>query len=219
MDLNTDFIKEVVILSFSIRIKELRREKHISQEELGKRFDVTKQTVSNWENGISMPSYETLIGLADLFSVDMNFLLAYQPHRAGKIRETEKAFQIPIYDLSEFKLELDASLATRYEPMPESYINNGEYVVVTMNDDSMIGERIFKGSKLVVKKQQIFSSGDIVLVLHEEDSQEKFLVRKIKMVSEKIILFPAHYEYLQEDYSKKKMTIYGIVKYIGLREI
>ena len=202
-----------------MRIKNLRKDKHISQEELGKRFDVTKQTVSNWENGISTPNYETLVGLAYLFFVDINFLLDYRAQQAGKFRETEKAFQIPMYDLHKLDLELGSYGTTQFESVPESYVNDGEYVIIKMNDDSMIGERIFQGSKLVVKKQRTFVSGDIVLIRHHEEFHKNFSIRKIKNILDRMILIPGNYEYLQEDYSDKKMSIYGIVKYIGLHEI
>lgn len=206
-------------MNFGIKIKYLRKEKKISQEELGRRFEVTKQTVSNWENGVSTPSYETLIGLAELFSVDINFLLDYKPKYSRRVGESEKASSIPVYDLQNFKSEIEDSMIIHHEPVPESYINDGDYMVIKMNDDSMIGERIFRGSKLIVKKQKIFTSGDIVLVRHYEDFEEKFMIRKIKAVTDKIVLFPANYEYLQEDYTDKKMSIYGVIKYIGFQEI
>ena len=57
------------------------------------------------------------------------------------------------------------------------------------------------------------------MIRHHEEFHKNFSIRKIKNILDRMILIPGNYEYLQEDYSGKKMSIYGIVKYIGLHEI
>ena len=42
------------------RIKELRKQNHLTQSELGSKLGVIKQTVSSWENGVSSPNNDTL---------------------------------------------------------------------------------------------------------------------------------------------------------------
>ena len=49
-----------------------------SQVELAKRLGVTKQTVSNWENGNIQPSIEMLLRLAKLFCVSTDYLLGLE---------------------------------------------------------------------------------------------------------------------------------------------
>ena len=56
-------------------IARLRREKGITQEELGRRLGVSNKTVSRWENGNYMPDIETLRLLAAEFSVSIEELL------------------------------------------------------------------------------------------------------------------------------------------------
>lgn len=56
-------------------IARLRREKEITQEELGRRLGVSNKTVSRWENGNYMPDIETLRLLAAEFSVSIEELL------------------------------------------------------------------------------------------------------------------------------------------------
>ena len=57
------------------RIKQLRLERGINQKELGDAVGVSKQSVSNWENGNIMPSVDLLIRLADIFGVSTDYLL------------------------------------------------------------------------------------------------------------------------------------------------
>ena len=57
------------------RIKELRKEFGLSQVELAMRMEVTKQTISNWENENIQPSVDMLVGLANVFNVTTDYLL------------------------------------------------------------------------------------------------------------------------------------------------
>ena len=57
------------------RIKELRKEFGLSQVELAIRMEVTKQTISNWENENIQPSVDMLVGLANVFNVTTDYLL------------------------------------------------------------------------------------------------------------------------------------------------
>ena len=57
------------------RIKELRKEFGLSQVELAARMEVTKQTISNWENENIQPSVDMLVGLANVFNVTTDYLL------------------------------------------------------------------------------------------------------------------------------------------------
>lgn len=60
---------------FYERIKELRKSLGINQVEFGKRLHVTKQCVSNWENGNIQPSIDMLIKISKTFSVSADYLL------------------------------------------------------------------------------------------------------------------------------------------------
>jgi len=56
-------------------ILELRNKKGLSQEELAEKVFVTRQAVSRWENGETVPNTETLKILSKLFDVSINTLL------------------------------------------------------------------------------------------------------------------------------------------------
>ena len=57
------------------RIRELRKEFGLSQVDLAQRMEVTKQTISNWENENIQPSIDMLVGLANVFNVTTDYLL------------------------------------------------------------------------------------------------------------------------------------------------
>ena len=57
------------------RIKKLRTERGLSQVDLAKELNVSKQSVSNWENDSIQPSIEVLVKIAHFFSVSTDYLL------------------------------------------------------------------------------------------------------------------------------------------------
>ncbi len=56
-------------------LKELRKEKGMTQEQLAEQFNISRRTVSRWETGSNMPDLSLLIELADLYDVDLRELL------------------------------------------------------------------------------------------------------------------------------------------------
>lgn len=57
------------------RIKELREQKHLTQEELAKKINVTKLTISNWENGKHKIKSDELKEIAKVFGVTIDYLV------------------------------------------------------------------------------------------------------------------------------------------------
>ena len=56
-------------------IKNLRKAKGLSQEELSVKLNVVRQTVSKWEKGLSVPDSNMLISLADELDTSVSILL------------------------------------------------------------------------------------------------------------------------------------------------
>ena len=56
-------------------LKELRKEKELTQEQLAETLNVSRRTVSRWETGSNMPDLDLLVEMADLYQVDLRELL------------------------------------------------------------------------------------------------------------------------------------------------
>ena len=56
-------------------LKELRKEKGITQEQLAEQFSVSNRTISRWENGNNMPDLDILIEISDYYEVDLREIL------------------------------------------------------------------------------------------------------------------------------------------------
>ncbi|MBE5731631.1 MAG: helix-turn-helix transcriptional regulator [Clostridiales bacterium] len=59
---------------FAERLKELRVEKQVGQVELATAINVSKGTISLWENELREPKLSNLIALATFFNVTIDFL-------------------------------------------------------------------------------------------------------------------------------------------------
>ncbi len=78
-------------MNFAENLIKLRRSRNWSQEELGNRLGVTRQTVSKWELGQSTPELEKLVELSRLFQISLDALVgtaAVEP--AADAPEAEK---------------------------------------------------------------------------------------------------------------------------------
>ena len=57
------------------KIVKIRKDNKMSQEELAEALNVTRQTISNWENSKNYPDIETLILISDKFNISLDILL------------------------------------------------------------------------------------------------------------------------------------------------
>ncbi len=57
------------------KIRKIRKENKMNQDDLAEVLNVTRQTISNWENGKNYPDIETLIKISDKFNISLDILL------------------------------------------------------------------------------------------------------------------------------------------------
>ncbi len=69
---------------FAMRLKELRKSRKMSMQDLAKLIGMSKSSVNMYERGEREPGLETLEAIADLFNVDLDYLLGKNdiPNRA-----------------------------------------------------------------------------------------------------------------------------------------
>ncbi len=83
-------------MDFGINLKKLRKAKNLTQESLAECLNVSPQTISKWENGLSMPDVSLLPVLADYFQVSVDSLLM---HDVSTRQEEMKALAQEIHAL------------------------------------------------------------------------------------------------------------------------
>lgn len=87
-----------------MRIKELRKEKNISQSKLAEEINLSNGAIGNYEQGLREPDISTLIALADYFGVSIDYLVEHSP--AGSSDNPFTADELEL--ISEYR-KLDSS--------------------------------------------------------------------------------------------------------------
>ena len=83
---------------FAKKLKRLRFEKDITQDNLAKVIGVAQQTVGSWEKGKSAPSYEILGKIADYFNVTADYLLGRENANKNSSLSDEQELLLKDFD-------------------------------------------------------------------------------------------------------------------------
>ena len=88
------------IFDFGLRLRELREKKRLSQQQLADWLGLTRSSISNYENNTQTPPADTLVRLADIYGVSVDYLLGVKNDRKrvlvieGLTPSQEKALEI-----------------------------------------------------------------------------------------------------------------------------
>ena len=95
-------------MSLPDNLKRIRRERHISQEELAEELNVSRQAISKWEQGICLPETKMLLRISEKLNVSLDDLMSDSLHSpeeaevfpremtAAELRQTKKKRRILI---------------------------------------------------------------------------------------------------------------------------
>lgn len=61
-------------MTFGEQLEKLRKEKHMTQEEMGEKFGICASTLSNYERGVHQPDLEFIDKVADYFHVSIDYM-------------------------------------------------------------------------------------------------------------------------------------------------
>ena len=88
------------------RIKQLRKEKGMTQTDLAMTLNVTKGTVSTWETNSRVPGFETLNALSDLFERRLDYIMGRSDDATPTTQnEDDLALSQVEADLTEYALK------------------------------------------------------------------------------------------------------------------
>lgn len=86
-------------------LKELRKEKGLTQEQFAEQFNVSRRSVSRWEIGNNMPDLDTLIEVADYYEIDLRELLDGE-RKSEKMNEELKETVLKVAEYSSNEKEV-----------------------------------------------------------------------------------------------------------------
>ena len=116
---------------FNEKLKMLRKEKNLTQEELAEKLNVSRQAITKWESGDGTPDIENLKQVSVLFNTSIDELVKEEKKITTKIEE--KYTYIEELEIEHTK-HFDIHISKIYEL---NIIPNDEVVVV--RDDTVVG--------------------------------------------------------------------------------
>ncbi len=88
-------------------IKTIRKSKGLSQEELAIKLNVVRQTISKWEQGLSVPDAEMLVSISDVFETPVSALLGenISESKTDNLKAISEKLEIINFQLSQRRNE------------------------------------------------------------------------------------------------------------------
>ena len=107
-------------MSFSENLKQIRREHHLSQEELAELLGVSRQAVSKWELGQGYPEVEKLLLLSSELNISLDALMSVEFNRDTVVRNENSSGLIVIIS------PYENVIATCYKVMASGKMRGGK---------------------------------------------------------------------------------------------
>ena len=177
-------------------IKRKRKEKGLTQEELGKLTGVNKGAISKWEAGrVQNIKRSKLLQLAKILDVSPNELL-------DDYEEKKKVLRIPVLGRIPAGVPIEEiEDVIGYEDISEKLAESGEYFALKVQGDSM-EPRIHDGDVLIVRCQCEANSGDVVIASIDG---ENGTCKRLKKTEDGLMLLSYNPEYDPFVFSKKEV--------------
>lgn len=112
-------------MDFQERLYRLRRERGMSQEELGHALGVSRQAVQKWEAGTSRPDLDNLTALAQCFSVSLDYLVLGEESQSDALPDGHAGTAVKAVYVADLHYEYK-SRATLFG-LPLVHVNVGRY--------------------------------------------------------------------------------------------
>ena len=97
-------------------LRELRKGKGLTQEQLAEQFNISRRSVSRWETGSNMPDVGLLIEIADFFEVDIREIIDGQRKSENMDKEKETLKKVADEGLFPRHEEQDADAGQHHRP-------------------------------------------------------------------------------------------------------
>jgi transcriptional regulator with XRE-family HTH domain len=75
---------------FSTRLRNLRRDKGVTQQDIANLVGITYQGVGKWERGITTPDFDALVKLSDYFHVSLDYLITGEEQHKPCLSQDEE---------------------------------------------------------------------------------------------------------------------------------
>lgn len=95
-------------MAFAERLKELRKQAHLTQVELAKRLGIGQSSYADWERGKKKPTQENLVKISQVLNVSIDYLVgnSYEGVKEDELDNVELLFRMNSKGLTEEEKEI-----------------------------------------------------------------------------------------------------------------
>ena len=76
-------------MNLADNLKKIRKDNNLSQEQLAEKLNVSRQSVSKWESGLSYPEMDKVIQICNLFNLNINELINENISEVNEVKESQ----------------------------------------------------------------------------------------------------------------------------------
>lgn len=169
------------------RIKELRLERKMTGDELGRVLGISKSTISLYEHDKSTPDDAIKKKICSYFDVSFDWLMGITTSRTTIYpKRTGRGVPIPVLGRVVAGIPIEAvEEILDYEEITPELAATGEFFALQVKGDSML-PKLEEGDVVIVKKQADVETGDIAIVLVNGDEAT---IKQVKKVTGGIMLY------------------------------
>lgn len=91
---------------FAERLKELRKQAHLTQVELAKRLGIGQSSYADWERGKKKPTQENLVKIAQILDVSIDYLVGNSEEKSDELDNIELLFRMNSKGLTDKEKEI-----------------------------------------------------------------------------------------------------------------
>lgn len=126
-------------MNFADKLKELRKAKNMSQEQLAEKLYVSRQAITKWENGTGLPDIENIVAIAALFNESLDNLLSEEKSLLTKHEFLYES--LTQYDLDEEK-SIDINFGTAHEVIVERTKSEKIEILAASNKMAYLNQQV-----------------------------------------------------------------------------
>ena len=224
---------------FGRNIKKIRGVKGLSQKAFAELFDLKRPTLGAYEEGRSEPKIETIIKIANYFSITIDSMLTsdltvnellrfkedliVEPDaitenvltRIPMISGEHKKLYLQYHNNSKFIGDLPSVLLPieQTKELRAFVVNNLE---MTSNDKGLYPKDVVFGEKIIINKIDEINEGEVVLVVSEDD----IILRKLFITDKDFLVLKAAHKNIEDKIvAKEAVKEIWLVKYSFIKRL
>ena len=95
-------------MEFSERLKNLRKQAHLTQTEVAEKLGISQQAYASWERGIKKPTQDNLVKIAQILNVSIDYLIGNSDEsvKADELENVELIFRMNSKGLTDEEKEI-----------------------------------------------------------------------------------------------------------------